>query len=141
MAELQDYHCQLPLSFLVEEFKVVNTRLVLTLRESKDQSVRKTGIETRTGMKWSASQAVKQAESRLRHKDIVGATCEGRRGLGSATHILWMDANQKLCRERGWHTWIFSSRSWVQRLPNSLFGQCSVPLVSLDETEKTLFKD
>ena len=76
---------QLPLSSLVDEFKVAKTRLVVTLRDSRDQLIRQAGIETRTGRKWSASQAVEQAESRLRHRDIVGTTCENRQGLGSGT--------------------------------------------------------
>ena len=90
---------QLPFSSLIEEFKVVKTRLVVTLRESKDQSVRIAGIETRTGRKWYTSQAVEQTESRLRHRDIVGATCEGRQGLGNITHRRWKDANQRERRE------------------------------------------
>ena len=69
---------QLPMTSLVEEFKVAKGRLVVTLKESSDDMIWKAGIETRTGRKWSASQAVAQAESRLRHKDIVGTTYIGR---------------------------------------------------------------
>ncbi|XP_052245600.1 uncharacterized protein LOC127854577 [Dreissena polymorpha] len=54
---------QLPLSSLVEEFKASKARLVVTLKESRDDKIRKAGIETRTGRKWSASQAVTQAET------------------------------------------------------------------------------
>jgi len=39
---------QLPLSSLVEEFKVAKTRLVMTLKQSQDGSIRNAGIETRT---------------------------------------------------------------------------------------------
>ena len=56
---------QLPLSSLVEEFKVAKTRLVVTLKQSQDSSIRNAGIEIRTGRKWSASQAVEQVEKRL----------------------------------------------------------------------------
>ncbi|KAH3845194.1 hypothetical protein DPMN_087469 [Dreissena polymorpha] len=38
-------------------------RLVLTLRDSSDMSIRNAGIEVRTGRRWSASNAVEQAES------------------------------------------------------------------------------
>ncbi|XP_052236077.1 uncharacterized protein LOC127847893 [Dreissena polymorpha] len=61
---------QLPLSSIVEEYKVSKARLVLTLRDSSDMSIRNAGIEVKTGRRWSASNAVEQAESRLRHQDI-----------------------------------------------------------------------
>ncbi|XP_052281145.1 uncharacterized protein LOC127878656 [Dreissena polymorpha] len=83
---------QLPLSSLVEEFKVAKTRLVVTLKQSQDSSIRNAGIETRTGRKWSASQAVEQAEKRLQQKDIVGNTAVGRQGLGSSKITLWSSA-------------------------------------------------
>ncbi|XP_045195004.2 uncharacterized protein LOC123550644 [Mercenaria mercenaria] len=90
---------QLPLSSLVEEFKVAKTRLVVTLKESKDDLVRKAGIETRTGRKWSASQAVSQAESRLQHKDIVGTTAVGRQGLGIIKSQRWVSADSTTKRQ------------------------------------------
>ncbi|XP_053395771.1 uncharacterized protein LOC128555950 [Mercenaria mercenaria] len=90
---------QLPLSSLVEEFKVAKTRLVVTLKESKDDLIRKAGIETRTGRKWSASQAVSQAESRLQHKDIVGTTAVGRQGLGFIKSQRWGSADSTTKRQ------------------------------------------
>ncbi|XP_052268662.1 uncharacterized protein LOC127870041 [Dreissena polymorpha] len=86
---------QLPMTSLVEEFKVAKGRLVVTLKESSDDMIWKAGIETRTGRKWSASQAVAQAESRLRHKDIVGTTAIGRQGLGSSKPQRWSTAGKK----------------------------------------------
>ena len=65
---------QLPLSSLVEEFKVAKSRLALNLRDSPDELIHDAGIETRTSRKWSATEAVKQAENTLKHKDIVGVT-------------------------------------------------------------------
>ncbi|XP_052260999.1 uncharacterized protein LOC127865146 [Dreissena polymorpha] len=76
----------------MEEFKASKARLVVTLKESRDDKIRKAGIETRTGRKWSASQAVTQAESRLRQKDIVGTTTSGRQGLGISTCPRWSQA-------------------------------------------------
>ena len=68
---------------LVEEFKVSNARLtVITLKQSKDGKFRNAGIEVRTGRKWSASQAVQEAERYLKLKDVVGTTQVGRQGLG-----------------------------------------------------------
>ena len=68
---------------------------MVTLKESSDDLIWKAGIETRTGRKWSASQAVAQAESRLRHKDIVGTTAVGRQGLGSTQPQRWSTASKK----------------------------------------------
>ena len=90
---------QLPLSSLVEEYKVAKARLVMTLKDSRDDMVRRAGVETRTGRKWSASQAVAQAESRLRHKDIVGTTAVGTQGLGSAETRSWKKADSRTRRE------------------------------------------
>ena len=86
---------QLPLSSLVEEFKVAKSRLVLTLRDSPDQLIRDAGIETRTSRKWSATEAVKQAENTLKHKDIVGVTAVGHQGIGATNTVLWSRSDQK----------------------------------------------
>ena len=52
----------------------------------------KLNVCTRTGRKWSASQAVEQAETRLRHSDIVGTPCEGRMGLRNTKQSQWKTA-------------------------------------------------
>ena len=83
---------QLPISSLTEEFKVAKARLVVTLKQSKDDSIRRAGIETRTGRKWSASQAVDRAESQLHLKDIIGTTTVGRQGLGNTKPMRWSKA-------------------------------------------------
>jgi len=62
---------------VVEEFKVTKARLVMTLRHSRDDKIREAVIRTRTGRKWSAGQSVEQAETMLKLRDIVGATCSG----------------------------------------------------------------
>ncbi|XP_052268321.1 uncharacterized protein LOC127869705 [Dreissena polymorpha] len=80
---------QLPLSSLVEQFKVAKTRLVVTLMQLQDSSSRNAGIETSTGRKWSASQADEHAEKRLQQNDIVGITAVGIQGLGSSKITLW----------------------------------------------------
>ena len=79
---------QLPLSPLVEEFKVARSRLVLTPRDSPDELIRDAGIEARSSRKWSATEAVKQAENTLKHKDIVGVTAAGRQGIGATNTFL-----------------------------------------------------
>ncbi|XP_069133240.1 uncharacterized protein [Argopecten irradians] len=84
---------QLPLTSLVEEFKTGKARLVMTLKDSRDEKVRQAGVEVRTGRRWSASKAVSEAESRLRHKDIVGTVCIGRQGLGRGQTTRWKEVN------------------------------------------------
>ena len=73
-------------------WKVSKPRLVVTRRDYRDQLIRQAGIERRTGRKWSASQAVEQAETRLRHRDIVGTPCEGRMDLGNNKQSKWKTA-------------------------------------------------
>ncbi|CAJ1076455.1 uncharacterized protein LOC119791846 [Xyrichtys novacula] len=67
---------KLPISSLNEEFKVSHTREVLQYRESSDPKVSQAGIEVRTGRKWRAAEAVDAAESRLRHRVLVGTAGE-----------------------------------------------------------------
>ena len=78
-----------PLSSLVEEFKVSKWCLVMTLRDSKEEKISEAGVQTRTGEKWNASKAVKQAEDMLTIRDIIGNTCQG---LGSSTFKHWKAA-------------------------------------------------
>ena len=73
---------QLPLSSLIEEFKVTKARLYMMLRDLEDQVIRDTLPEVKTGMKWSAREEVEATESCLWHKDIGGATQSERAGLG-----------------------------------------------------------
>ncbi len=80
---------QLPLSSVVEEFKVAKCRLSLTYRDSRDQLTREAGVRTRSGRKWAASTAINQAECSLRTKDIIGNPCTGRQGLGMAHFQQW----------------------------------------------------
>jgi len=85
---------QVPLSSLVEEYKVAKTRLLLTLRDSTDEMIRNAGIEVRTGRKWSVTQTVDSAEASLKHQDIVGNTNKGREGLGTRLQQRWDQANK-----------------------------------------------
>ena len=84
---------QLPLSSLEEEFKVGKARLHLMLRDSPDEIVRHVNPEVKSGTKWSAHNAVEQAEGSLKIKDIIGATQTGRQGLGITTHRWFSDAS------------------------------------------------
>ena len=86
---------QLPVSSLVEEFKVAKARLLMTLKDSPDQCISSAGIELRTGRKWSVSQAVEAAQGRLVHQDIVGNTNKGREGLGLQGRASWGTADKQ----------------------------------------------
>ena len=90
---------QLPLTSLVEEYKVCKTRLVLMLRDSQDEKINRAGIQVLTGRKWSALKAVEEAESSLRLKDIVGTTTVGRLGLGATVRERW-DTAKRLERRK-----------------------------------------
>ncbi|KAK0148843.1 hypothetical protein N1851_010754 [Merluccius polli] len=81
----QNNKLKLPISSLNEEFKVGRAREVLQYRESQDPKVSQAGIEVRTGRRWRAAEAVDVAESRLRHRALVGTVTNGRAGLGSST--------------------------------------------------------
>jgi hypothetical protein len=72
----------LPLSSVVEEYKVGKVRALMTLKESQDQKISAAEPEVRTGKKWSAKEAWTDADSRSRHKKIVGIPARGRQGLG-----------------------------------------------------------
>nr|XP_055036896.1 uncharacterized protein LOC129424307 [Misgurnus anguillicaudatus] len=80
---------QLPLSSVVEEFKVAKCRLSLTYRDSQDQLTREAGIRTRSGRKWAAGTAINQAECSLMTKEIIGNPCTGRQGLGTSHFQKW----------------------------------------------------
>jgi len=87
-----------PLTSVVEVFKTGKARLIVTLKGSRDEKIRKAGV-VRTGRKWSASKAVTEAESRLRYKDVVGTVFVSRHGQR------WKGANaterRQLVQEQG----------------------------------------
>lgn len=45
--------------------------MAMTLRDSRDDKVRRAGIKTRTGWKWEASATLTLAEGNLELKDIM----------------------------------------------------------------------
>ncbi|KAI8516566.1 hypothetical protein Bbelb_051470 [Branchiostoma belcheri] len=89
----------IPVRSLVEEYKVAKVRTVVTLRDSKDPVVRDIQPEVRSGRKWTAIAAVEEAEARLKHKDVVGATQTGRQGLGLIPRKWWSSSTNKERRE------------------------------------------
>lgn len=90
---------QLPLSSVVEEFKVAKCRVVMMYQDSTDEKVREAGVTTRSGRKWAADTSVAQAESALKLKDVIGNPCVGRQGLGSTHFQQWGKADPRQRRE------------------------------------------
>ena len=90
---------QLPFSSLVEEFKAGKARLHMMLRDSPDEIIQQVNPEVRTGTKWSAADAVNEAEGSLKIKEVVGATQTGRAGFGSTPHQ-WFSKEDSKGRRR-----------------------------------------
>ena len=67
---------ELPLTSVTEEYKVGKARLIMILKDSKDEKVRMQ--VNAAGRKLSGSKAVEEAKNRLKHREIVGAVCMGR---------------------------------------------------------------
>lgn len=79
----------------MEEFKTAKVRLAMMLRDSDDQAVQQANITVNTGRKWKANGALREAEERLQHADIMGTVTQGRLGLGVITHASWKEARAK----------------------------------------------
>ena len=65
---------QLPISSLVEEFKIGKVRLHMTMKDSADEIIRKAYPEIKSVTKWSAVKTAQEVECSLRIKDIIGFT-------------------------------------------------------------------
>ena len=90
---------QLPLTSLVEEYKVAKVRQAIMLRDSTDEYVNRAVIKLRSGRKWKVEDAVNSAEERLRHSDIIGTVTHGRLGLGCVTRSRFSTASTQRRRE------------------------------------------
>ncbi|XP_076075792.1 uncharacterized protein LOC143046522 [Mytilus galloprovincialis] len=69
------------------------------VERQQDAKVRGAKVKIRTGRKWKAEEAVKEAETRLKHSVIVGVTAVGRQGFGMTTKPRWDTSNEKERRE------------------------------------------
>ena len=72
---------QLPISSLVEGFKIGKVRLHMMMKDLADEIIRKAYPEIKSGMKWLAIKAAQEAECSLRIKDIICVTHINRAGL------------------------------------------------------------
>ena len=68
---------------------------MLTLRDSPDELIRETGIQTRTSRKWSATESVNQTKNSLKHKDTVGVIAVGRQWIGATKAVVWSRPDPK----------------------------------------------
>ena len=84
---------QLPISSLVEEFKIGKVRLPM-MKDSADKIIQKAYPEIKSGTKWSAVKSAQEAECNLRIKDI-GVTQTNRAGLGSTSRKVFFKTQKE----------------------------------------------
>ena len=90
---------QLPLTSLVEEFKVTKARMYLMLRDSKDPVISDLQPDVSTGSKWRVAEAVESAEDQVRFAEVTGAVQKGRQGLGLVSTRWWSRESDRGRRE------------------------------------------
>ena len=78
---INSVNLQLPVSSLVEEFKLGKVHLHMMMKNSADGIIRKAYPEIKSGTKWSAVKAAQEAEC----KDIIGVTQINRAGMGNTS--------------------------------------------------------
>ena len=93
-------------------------------------------IETRTSRKWSATEAVKQAENTLKHKDIVGVTAVGRQGIGATNTVLWSRSDQKETLSKNQNLTSIKGRNPFANLRKTMIYITNVDLVNDNEYTK-----
>jgi hypothetical protein len=73
----------------------------MMLKHSSDQSISAIEPKVKTGRKWKAGEAVKEAEEAAKLKEVMGAVQTNRHGLGYATEkrIWWSKASGKERRD------------------------------------------
>src|SRR5580692_300862 len=92
---------RLPFKAITEEFKVGKVRLQMMLKHSSDRSISGIEPEVKTGRKWKASEAVKEAEDAARLKEVMGAVQTHRHGIGygAEKRVWWSKASGKERRD------------------------------------------
>ena len=89
----------LPMELLVEEYKTSKARLDMMLKESPDQGIRECVPTLDTGKKWSVTETVREAKSRLEKNEIVGAVKTARHGIGWEVNRWFSKESSKVRRE------------------------------------------
>ena len=82
---------QLPMTSIVEEYKVSKVRHSMIIRNK----VQGAQLDHRMRLMWKVQDAMEEAESRLRHKDLVGTVSQGRFGFGCITRAQWREMVQR----------------------------------------------
>ena len=90
----------LPFKEVEEEFKATKVRGLVTLQSSKDEKARETWLEMSQGTGWSAEEATTKAREALKHQEVLGIVCEGRRGLGNYQAEFWSKSSSKQRRDK-----------------------------------------
>ena len=86
---------QLPISSLVEEFKIGKVRLHMMMKDSVDEIIRKVYPEIKSGTKWSAVTATQEVECSPRMKDVICVSQTNRAGLRSAKNKVFYKVGPK----------------------------------------------
>lgn len=87
---------QLPLKSINLGYKQEKTRLVVELKESRDEAVKSAGVTIHTGRRWRAQQEVDQAITRLQHKEVMGRVQHSRAGFGWGEPVqFWSKATRE----------------------------------------------
>ncbi len=82
----------LPFKSLVEEYKACKIRTQAMLQFSRDETMRNMCPDLDTGKKWTVRSVMESLLERLAMKDMIGATAQGRSGLGLCTFERFADA-------------------------------------------------
>ena len=86
---------QPPLTSIVEIFKAGKVRTVMMLRDSRDPEIHDNPPDVVTAKKWKAEEETDKIISDLKHRDIVGAVQNDRRGIGSDPFKPFSSMNEK----------------------------------------------
>ena len=86
---------QLPISSLVEEFKIGKVHLHMMLKDSANKIIREAYLEIKSSMKWWGIKAAQEAECSLRIKNIIGITQTNQAELGSMSIKVFFKVDPK----------------------------------------------
>ena len=90
---------QLPISSLVEEFKIGKVCLHMMMKDSADEIIQKAYPEIKSGLKWSAIKAAQEAKCSLGIKDIIGVTQTNWTGMSSTSNKVFSKMGPKEKRD------------------------------------------
>ena len=86
---------EFPFTELCEEVKAAKARNLVTLQESDDKCIKGAKINVDGGRKTNTPNEVKDAQTRLRMRDITGIANKGNEGLGLRKMKYYSNCNKK----------------------------------------------